>query len=406
MDGVLIFADNKVLETGSFENKLFNELRTGLSYSVLPVCNIKDLELTIKAISTFKAIILDWNFDESEEELEGLEGAKLPSKNPEQILNNAEIYSLIYIYSETELAETIKSSLTDRYGTKIKFSKKNSNAIDSELETIKNDINQFEESNKHMEIPFIWSHAINQSVQKIFSELENAEPHWIKEIRETVKIDGGEPTSEIIDIFHHILSESLIQNNDLRTALDNYDCGKDVGVEENTAKLYRRIYYSRILENAPFMTGDIFKFSDEQYGILITPECEVGRRGLLDFLILHEDGFCDFLKNKTGYDKNSVAFSSLSKDKKEKSYRLFNNEELSAHILPSFPFSEEEYNKSAYINFKQAFVTKDKSECKNKRISYKLNAPYIHQLRQRYVAFFGRYGVPAIPLGLKDFNLK
>lgn len=69
-------------------------------------------------------------------------------------------------------------------------------------------------------------------------------------------------------------------------------------MEENTAKLYRRIYYSRILEHAPFMTGDIFKFSDEQYGILITPECEVDRRALLDFLILYKDGFDDLKKIK------------------------------------------------------------------------------------------------------------
>ena len=80
------------------------------------------------------------------------------------------------------------------------------------------------------------------------------------------------------------MNESLIQNKNLREALDAYDCD-EIGVEENTAKLYRRIYYSQIMENAPIMTGDIFKFNEDNYGILITPECEVHKRDQLDFLV-------------------------------------------------------------------------------------------------------------------------
>ena len=242
MDGVVVFADNKVLEVDSFENKLFNRLKGVSSYSVLPVCSIQDLESTIKAISTFKAIILDWNFKNEDVEIEGLEGAKLPDKTPEQTLDVADIYSLIYIYSETELGVEIKTKLQQRYGQKVQFKKKTLDAIDEDAAAIIKDIKDFEEANKHMAIPFIWSHAINQSVQRIFYELEKADPHWIKEIRDTAEKDGGEPTSEIIDVFHHILNESLIQNKDLRTALDAYVC-EESGIEENTAKLYRRIYY-------------------------------------------------------------------------------------------------------------------------------------------------------------------
>ncbi|MCW8799368.1 MAG: hypothetical protein OQK71_00425, partial [Desulfobacter sp.] len=45
--------------------------------------------------------------------------------------------------------------------------------------------------------------------------------------------------------------------------------------ETSLAKLYNRIYYTKLIENAPLMTGDIFKFSDNDYGILFTPECDV-----------------------------------------------------------------------------------------------------------------------------------
>lgn len=405
MDGVVVFADNKVLEVDSFENKLFNRLKGESSYSVLPVCSIQDLESTIKAISTFKAIILDWNFKNEDTEIEGLEGAKLPDKTPEQTLDVADIYSLIYIYSETELGAEIKTKLQQRYGQKVQFKKKALDAIDEDAAAIIKDIKDFEETNKHMAIPFIWSHAINQSVQKIFYELEKADPHWIKEIRDTAEKDGGEPTSEVIDVFHHILNESLIQNKDLRTALDAYVC-EESGIEENTAKLYRRIYYSQLTQDAPIMTGDIFEFGDEEYGILITPECEVSKRELLDFLMFKKSGINDFLLKNNTYNREEEDYTNFKSSKKDKIRKVFNNEELSIHILPSFPFSEETYNISAYINFKEAFISIKKVDCDTKRTLYKLNAPYIHQLRQRYVAFFGKYGVPAIPQGLRDFNLR
>lgn len=405
MDGVVVFADNKVLEVESFENKLFNKLRQDSSFSVLPVCSIHDLESTIKAISTFKALILDWNFKNEGDELEELEGAVLPDKTPEQLLNVADIYSLIYIYSENELGDITKRKLQERYQEKVQFKKKTPEAIDDDAATIIKEIKDFEENNSHMRIPFVWSHAINQSVQRIFFELEAANPHWIKEIRDTVKNDGGEPTSEIIDVFHHILNESLIQNKKLREALDSYNC-EEVGVEENTAKLYRRIYYSQIMEDAPIMTGDIFKFNDDNYGILITPECEVHKRELLDFLVFTKEGIDGFLDNNNSYKRAEGKYPNFNEKKKDNLRKIFNNENLSTHILPSFPFSEDTYNVPAYINFKEAFSTKAKVEYDTKRTKYKLNAPYIHQLRQRYVAFFGKYGVPAIPFGLRDFNLK
>ncbi len=404
MEGVVVFADNKVLEVDSFENKLFNKLKEE-SYSVLPVCSIHDLESTIKAISTFKAMILDWNFKNEDTEIEGFEGVELPNRTPEQILDVADIYSLIYIYSETELGADIKTKLQQRYGQKVQFKKKTPGAIDEDATAIIKDIKDFEDANKHMDIPFVWSHAINQSVQRIFYELEKADPHWIKEIRDTAEKDGGEPTSEIIDVFHHILNESLIQNKDLRTALDEYTC-EESGIEENTAKLYRRIYYSQLTQDAPIMTGDIFKFGNEEYGILITPECEVNKRELLDFLIFKKSGINEFLAKNNTYNRGKEDYTNFRPSRKDKIRKVFNNEELSIHILPSFPFSEETYNTSAYINFKEAFTSIKKVDCDNKRTLYKLNAPYIHQLRQRYVAFFGKYGVPAIPQGLRDFNLK
>lgn len=397
MDGIILFADNNVFENNSFENDLFEKLHSDENLSVLPVSNLEDLKKTIRSISTFKALILDWNFenDDVEDDLEDY-GVEKPKSNPESLLESIEIYSLIYVYSQIEIPKEIQDKLINRFHEKIKFKiKGDKKDSDNEYQTIKKDIVDFEQTNKQMEIPFVWSQTINQSVQRIFTDLENANPYWIKEIGETAKNDGGEPTSEVIDIFNNLLSEVLIQDKTLRASLNEYSCDKNDGDNESIAKLYRRIYYSILIDESPVMTGDIFQFGDNEFGILITPECD--------------------LSNNKGEEKKTYEFLHVNKSdsetfkrRKSKDKDIFNNGTLSRHILPSFPFTENDYSKLAYIDFCNAFRSYSKNDTivqKAKRI-YKLNAPYIHQLRQRFVAFFGKYGVPAIPQSLRDFNLK
>ena len=397
MDGVVVFADNKVLEVESFENKLFNKLRQDSSFSVLPVCSIHDLESTIKATSTFKAIILDWNFKNEGDELEELEGAVLPDKTPEQLLNVVNIYSLIYIYSENELGAITKRKLQERYEEKVQFKKKTPEAIDDDAAMIIKEIKDFEEFNSHMKIPFVWSHAINQSVQKIFYDLEIANKHWIKEVKDTVLNDGGDPTSELIEMFHNLLNESLIQDATLRKELEEYNPEQHDVVEAKTIKLYRRIFYTVVPTGAPLMTGDIFKFSENEYGILITPECDLARRCMngkktLEFLMIDKTESKEYQNQKK-----------KKHDKKPDSVNdVFNNGVISRHVLASFPFEEAIYNDIALINFASAMlVIKEDSDLLNKRYGYKLNSPYIHQLRQRYIAYIGRYGVPALPNSIR-----
>lgn len=405
MNGVILYADDDVLNQEAYEYKLFQKFNSSMDYSVLPITTISDLEKTISSISTFRALLLDWSFRKPKLDEDMLD----ENENPFDLLTSTKIYSLVYIYSRESLPVDIREKLILHFGHgKIFFEKKSSDFDEEkEFEKICKGITQFEEQNKHMGIPFIWSQAINQSAQTIFFELEKADPNWIKEIRETAQNDGGEPISEIIDVFQNILNESLIQNPQLRNALNVYEPEDKVSDEENVAKLYRRIFYSKLTENSPIMTGDIFKFDDNEYGILITPECEIGSRkdSQLEFLILSERNFDSFLLKDCSFNRANDNYNEFKELRKERLQKLFNNDSSSIHTLPSFPFSEDRYNQTACILFKTAFSIKKKEEFENKRTSFKLNSPYIHQLRQRYVSFFGRYGVPAIPNSLRIYNL-
>lgn len=390
MEGVILFADDHIFDSQRLENKLFQKFNSDGSFSILPINNLTILEKTVSSISTYKALILDWNFQRESED----DDVNIPDENPYEFLKANKIYSLVYIYSQADIGEEKKAELSKLYPGKIFFETKNpANEPHTEYEKIISGINQFEEQNKHIVAPFVWSQAINQSAQNIFSELETADPNWIKEIYNTAKNDGAEPNTEVIGVFQNLLNESIIQNSNLTKSLAASAALTDVAVankEEALAKLYNRIYYTQLLKEAPIMTGDIFKFSEDEFAILITPECDVNAK---------KETILEFLKfTKTA----SAAF--ITKRKKDDA--IFNNGVQSRHILPSFPFENKVYNSSAFIDFETAFIVKSKSEFENKRSEFKLNSPYIFQLRQRYLAYIGRVGVPAIPPSLRSFNLR
>lgn len=390
MEGVILFADDHVFHSDRIENALFQKFNSEGKFSILPIDNLSILEKTISSVSTYRALILDWNFKQDT----GEEGVSIPDATPFDFLKNNKIFSLIYVYSQATIPSEQKEELEKLYPNKIFFATKEiEKTVEVEHKKISDGIIDFENKNKHLSTPFLWSQAINSSVQTIFNELENADPNWIKEIYSTAKTDGAEPNSEVISVFQNLLNESIIQNSSLTKSLAASATLADVPVankEESSAKLYNRIYYTQLLKDSPIMTGDIFKFNDDEFAILITPECDVNAK---------KETTLEFLKfTKTA----SATFIS----KKKKDDAVFNNGVQSRHILPSFPFESNIYNLSAFIDFETSFVVKSKTEFENKRSDFKLNSPYIYQLRQRYLAYIGRVGVPAIPPSLKAYNLK
>ncbi len=408
MDGVVLFADNRIFLEGK-ENELFKLFLHDPNFSVLPIDSLGCLEGTIKSASTFRACIIDWDFENTMLEDEDFVGVVRPQRTPMSILMENDLYTLVYIYSEKELPEDERANLHNKYGKKIQFRNK-SEDIQSEYENILNDIKLFETDNVHMTVPFMWSQSINQSAQKIFNELESANSFWIKEIRDTAKADGGDATSEVIDVFNNLLNEDLIQNSKLRSLLDSFECNDEDMLEDNTAKLYRRIYYSNIADKSPVMTGDIFKFDDDNYGILITPECEIAdcnkekEKVYYDFLMISKTASTKYQEEK---QKTFAKNENAAKSAKE----IFNNGVVSRHILISFPFEEKKLNQIGLIDFNTALRTMPKISGNETsilavRTNFKLNAPYIYQLRQRFVSYFGKYGVPAIPDSLRGYNLK
>ena len=173
MNGIVLFADNKVFSEGN-ENKLLNLFLRKKDFSVLPIDDLTCLESTIKSASTFKACIIDWNFENVEDEDEDFAGVRHAQRTPMSILKKYSLYTLVYVYSEKDIPDSESDWLKEKYGDKIHFKTKG-NDIEKEYQTISKDIKEFESNNTHMAIPFIWSQSINQSTQTICLALKKVD---------------------------------------------------------------------------------------------------------------------------------------------------------------------------------------------------------------------------------------
>lgn len=406
MEGVILFADDHIFDSHRLENKLFKKFNSDASYSILPIDNLTILQKTVSSISTYKALILDWNFQRNIDE----DGIDIPDENPYEFLKANKIYSLVFIYSQADISEEKKLELENLYPGKIFFKTKNSdNEADVEYQKIIEGIKKFEIDNKHLTVPFIWSQSINQWAQVIFSELELADKYWIKElyyssVRKHDKLTGEplsvefEPSIEVINLFQNLLSERLIQDKTLRDSIKKYsvDSFKQNPNVDSINELYSRLYYTKTLTTDSVMTGDVYKIGEDCFGVIISPECDMMK-------LISKNEFIELLC----FSINSFETINDFCKTEEEIKRAYNQEIAAVHLMPIFPYSEEN-RKTALIDFRFSLkLVKAKylvDNNQNRRI--KINSPYIQQLRQRYLAYIGRVGVPAIPQSLRTSNPK
>jgi hypothetical protein len=255
--------------------------------------------------------------------------------------------------------------------------------------------------------------------------LAEADPDWIDEIYQSALNDGVSPEPFVIELFQSLLFENLVQHSPLLNSIrDVGDKAKEQGSsEESVSKLYRRLLYTRLANDAPIMTGDICSISNERMGIIITPECDIRRvRGA------ETNNFELLVFDRGVFETHVTKTKAVKSDGKAQSYTLdrfadweagtdsqkqqldslrkaFNQNEPRFHLLPSFPF-DDGLKQTAVIEFSLGAEMHSAKVVSGYERPYKLNSPFIQQLRQRYLAYLGRVGTPSLPLSLRNYNLK
>lgn len=415
MDGVIIIADD---ELNSLE--FMREIYYGLvKYNKYPVLGIDNLDLTmtsILSINNIKALIIDYNFKEKsdDEQLPDIE------RKASEILENKKLhlFTLIYVYSQEELENTVfGEALKERFGeNSVRFRLKSSDDRTSknEYESIIADIEKWETEHKHLEVPSIWNRSLGQAVQNIFHSLDKADPLWIKDLyfssffmdKKGIPIQPPpvDPNVQVINLFQNILAEHLIQNMELRESIEKYsnENFKNATKDNEIVNLYHHLFYTKTNLTDAIMTGDIFDLGDNSYGVIISPECDmltlISKDKSIEILVFQEDAFkgIDKLLNIRPTEKREEIIN-----------RAYNQETPRFHLLPHFN-TKNNRKITALIDFRFSLTIingfKLKEDLANRRV--KINSPYIQQLRQRYLAYIGRVGVPSIPQSLRIHNLK
>jgi hypothetical protein len=448
MEGVILFADDKLMDytsgdgSSSHENQLFRALSA--SNPVLGVKERDQLESSINSIGSFSAVILDWQFDNEDniadepedDETVGMvqKPSQIEHKTFELLMKN-EFYSLVYVYStaKEEIEAKYGDKLRERYNNRIEFrDKSNLSNIEQEAKELIEAIEKWKEDNKRISIPISWSQSINRSVQSIFASLNSVDPNWIKELYDTAKVDGVTPSVEVLNLFQNILSEKIIQDKFLRDKIDEVaSINEEFTDSEKYAELIRILYYGYTLPDDPIMTGDIFCFDNDKYGLIITPECDIrhisGDRKYEVLTFSKKDYKKGNYKLKAKIKSAPLIIkaevlkgSEFTKKQKEELSKELNTQIKKAeldlqieaftqtnhprlHILPCFEFEPSNYSGIALIDFRSGL---ELIECEmvsiEKRIG-KLNTPYIQELRQRYLAYKGRVGVPGYSRKLREW---
>jgi hypothetical protein len=446
MEGVILFADDHIHTEGN-EKLLFEALNKDLP--VLGVNSLSLAEQSIQSIGSFSALILDWQFSNEVEDGFGDIAEELgekfkikPTTSTKEdatlkFLKENDFYSLIYIYSETDVEEK-HPSLKERFGDRIKFKQKtNISNTEKEKDQILKDLKNWETKNQNLSIPIKWNKAINQKAQKIFHELSTADPNWVRDLYKTADEDGVEPTIEVISLFQSLLSEKIIQDTGLKNEIKTIatdEKNKDVTDPKSYAQLFRRFFYAEVFEDDPIMTGDIFNLGNDEYGILITPECDIRHivnsdKYSFEFLTFTKDSFkktafnlkVDFklkqlhtiiqeaLELDQGLQKGQKQAISLEINNQLADQELklqlqaFTQTNSKLHVFPSFKFGEEYI--PVMIDFRLNRISLKGNEVKPERREFKINSPYIQDIRQRYLSYIGRIGVPSLPEPIRRLNL-
>ncbi len=416
MEGVILIADDQ-LNSLEFMKGIFNGLKSQNKFPVLGVDNLDLTKSSIQSINNIKALIIDYTFIEKSEDPDIPDLERKASEILEDV--NLHIFSLIYVFSQEELENTkFGINLKAKYGeNSVKFKLKSSDneKVNAECESILSDIEIWDNEHSHLVVPNIWNKILGQAIQNIFYSLDNADPNWIKDLyyssylfdkkgkpMEPPPID---PNVQVINLFQNILSEHLIQNKELRDEIENFSKSNfgNSSDPDKLKKLYQYLYYTKTPESDAIMTGDIFDLEGDTYGVIISPECDMNT-------LISKDKNVELLCFEKNDFRKIDALLNIKKDEENRDLvisRAYNQEPPRIHLLPNF-INKENEAVTALIDFRfclelyKGSFLKTNLKCRR----YKINSPYIQQLRQRYLSYVGRVGVPAIPQSLRLYNLK
>lgn len=374
--GIGVIIDNNINNANSTDRIL--KIKRYLDNKHFPILTYETLpsDEEIQCLHSVSFIILDWNLSGNDigvaipevtinDNIDFLNKLKKISYAPVFIFTNEDTDSIINILKDNELYHDEFNHIFVKNKESIKTGK-----------SLFSCINQWLNKTPSVYVMKEWENTINTAKTQLYYDLYEISPFWPITMYKTYKNDfGTETNSGIVDLINRNLTARCSSIEFDSTILNKR---RTTVKKEELRKLLEYERFIKGLPDYPCM-GDVYKEQEGEdyiYYINIRPDCD----------IIRDDNPQLYLIKGTILDETQI-------NKEDSEYRFDKGAfiEKAVHSILSFI----DGGKIIEFKFKKYKIEKWK-KYKNKRIG-RLLPPYITRIKNQYVAFLNRQGIPSIP---------
>lgn len=371
--GIGVIIDNNINNANSTDRIL--KIKRYLENKHFPILTYESLpsDEEIQCLHSVSFIILDWNLSGNDigvdipeetinDNIDFLNQLKKTSYAPVFIFTNEDTDSIINILKDNELYHDEFNHIFVKNKESIKSGK-----------SLFSCINQWLNKTPSVYVMKEWENKINTAKTKLYYDLYGISPFWPITMYKTYKNDfGTETNSGIVDLINRNLT-ARCSSIELDSTILNKK--KTRVKKEGLRKLLEYERFIKDLPNYPCM-GDVFKEDDGCYYINIRPDCDIIRD-----------------KNPELYLIKGTIVDEKQINKKESEYKFDKGAFIEKAIHSILSFIDD--GKIIEFKFKKYKIEKW-NKYKTKRIG-RLLPPYITRIKNQYVSFLNRQGIPSIP---------
>lgn len=370
--GIGVIIDNNINNNDSGDRII--KIKSFLQEKNFPFLAYEELPFDyIDCFHSISYVILDWNLYDEEV------GVTIP---PALIDDNIEFlqtlktkcYAPVFIFTNED-TESIINTLKDNGLYQNKYNHifvKNKKGIRNG-DILFSCISQWLTKTPSVYVMKEWENIINSAKTELYYDLYEISPFWPITMYKTYNEDfGTKNNSGILDLI----------NRNINARCSTIEFDEDILCRKRTPAdkegLRKLLEYERFIKDVPDYPsmGDIFKNEDGTYFINIRPDCDIVRKKDIDLYLIKGKAIDETQINKRNSDYIFDQGSFIEK---------------ATHSILSF-IDDGKIVEFKFRNFK---VTKWK-DIKGKRIG-RLLPPYVTRIKNQYVAFLNRQGIPSIP---------
>lgn len=380
MSGIAVVIDDEFRETGKKkEDKIFRIVENIEDEWEMPFYKTHEIPPDGYSDSLLRSasfVLLDWKLWRSgSAELEK-DGIK---KNIRFLEKAKEYFIPVFIFTNenpSDVADELPEDLYDAEKSESNFIFIKSKSELAEKSDIFDSVGEWIERNASIYALKAWEREFYESKRALFSSMYTKSSDWPRVFWKSYEDDGVDPSSSLADLINDNLSGRF------RTDIfEKHVLGSEfssASMEDLRSLIQEASFVGREnLSDDEIRSGDLFRMPTGKYLINIRPDCDCVPRGSV----------------KTAGDVELYCLEG-KKLLEEKLREIYKNGHFQERVWESISFSLYE---GETVRFDLRKLEKIKfSDIEDKRVG-RLIHPYITRIKQRYVFYLQREGLPRIP---------